>query len=133
MPVVLAIVVLCLNVFAALPQRAAKPGPREMPETAVREAVRLLEAKDYEAFLTQYLPPDQLKSRAGTPEALKAMAQDFSTRVDRILPMLKAASTQKPAYDEAKTTATFEVIDASGAPSPLRLLKIGRYWYIGNK
>ena len=133
MSFVVPVVLLCLNVFAATPQRAAKPRARQTPETAVAEAVRLLEAKQYETFLTEFLPPEQLKSRAGTPEALKALAQDFSSRVDRILPLLKSASTQKPTYDEAKTTATFQGIGASEGLPPLRLIKIGEYWFIANK
>ena len=39
MSFVVPVVLLCLNVFAATPQRAAKPRARQTPETAVAEAV----------------------------------------------------------------------------------------------
>jgi hypothetical protein len=37
-----------------------------------------------------------------------------------------------PTYDEARTTATFPVKGERG-PQSLRMVKIGKYWYLGNK
>jgi hypothetical protein len=133
MPVVLASVLLCLNVFAAPSQTAAKPSPRENAETAVVEAIRLLEAKDIKTFLTQFMPPDDMKAQAGTPDAFDAFAQRFETRSDRLLGALKDARTQKPTYDEAKTTATFPLKEPVGSRTTLTLVKIDKYWYISNK
>ena len=38
-----------------------KPDPREKPETAVTEGIRLLEKEEYVDFLKQFVPPDDLK------------------------------------------------------------------------
>ena len=53
MSVVAAYVVLCVAMILASPQTAPKPGPRENVDTAIGEAIRLLESKDYRTFLLQ--------------------------------------------------------------------------------
>jgi hypothetical protein len=117
------------------PQPTAKPDPRENADTAVVFAIRLLEAGDHKMFLSQFMPPDELKSRAGTPEALSAFADAFGTsgRSARLLAALKNARTKTPAYDQAKTTATFQLDPQADAPNALVMVKIGTYWYLSNK
>ena len=34
--------------------------------------------------------------------------------------------------DDAKTTATFS-LKGEGGPHSLKMVKIGKYWYVGNK
>jgi hypothetical protein len=125
-------VMLCLTIFVASPQTVSKPGPRENVETAVGEAIHLLESKDYKTFLLQFAPPDQVKARGGSPEALDAWVGYFSNQADGVLAAFKYARTQTPTYDDAKTTATYPLKGDSG-PKSLTMVKIGRYWYLGNK
>ena len=106
MSVLLTSLALCLNLVAP-PQAAAKPGPRENVETAVVEAIRLLEAKDYKTFLPQFVPPDDYKVMVPTPEALDTTAERFGPRSERLLIALREASTLKPTFDAAKTSATY--------------------------
>jgi hypothetical protein len=131
---VLVSVLLSLNVTIAPSQGMASSNPRERAETAVVEAARLLEAKDYKAFLSQFMPPDQLKARAATPEALDAFAEQFAPRADRLLEALKHVRAQTPAYDSENTSATFTLDGLSGMPSTsLTFTKIGQYWYLANR
>jgi len=118
--------------FVPPPQTVSKPSPRENAEAAVGEAIRVLESKDYRTFLLQFVPPDQVKERGGAPEALAAWVDLFSTRADSLLAALKYARTHTPTYDDAKTTATFS-LKGEGGPDSLRMVKIGRYWYLGDK
>ena len=95
-----------------VPRALAAGGEAVTPtniDTAVVEAIRLLEAKDHKTFLTQFVPPDQLKDLAGTSEAFDTLVKTFPPRGERILTALKSVRTQKPTYDAAKPTATFQV------------------------
>jgi hypothetical protein len=125
-------VVLCVTMIVASPQTAPKPGPREKVDTAIGEAIQLLESKDYRTFLLQFVPPDQVKARGGSSEALDAWVEYFSSQADGVLAAFKYARTQTPTYDEARTTATYPLKGDTG-PKSLRMVKIGRYWYLGNK
>ncbi|MBZ5499051.1 MAG: hypothetical protein LAP85_21850 [Acidobacteriia bacterium] len=132
MSVVLSSVLLCLTMSVSSPQTASKPDPREKVETAIGAAIHLLELKDYKTFLLQFVPPDQVKARGGSPEALDAWIEYFSAQADSILAALKDARTQTPTYDAAKITATFPLKGEAG-PKSLKMAKIGQFWYIGNK
>ncbi len=132
MSVVLSCVVLCLSMSVASPQTASMPDPREKVETAIGAAMRLLESKDYRTFLLQFVPPDQVKARGGSPEAMDVWVEYFSAQADSILAALKYARTQTPTYDDTKAIATFPLKGDAG-PSSLKMVKIGQYWYIGNK
>jgi hypothetical protein len=92
MSVVLPSVVLCITMFVASPQTASKPAPRENLDTAIGEAIHLLESKDYRTFLLRFVPPDQVKARGGSPEALDAWVEFFSEQADSVLAALKYAS-----------------------------------------
>jgi hypothetical protein len=72
---VLSCLVLCATIPVASAQTASKPDPREKVETAIGAAVHLLEAKDYRTFLLQFVPPDQVKARGGSPKDLDAWVE----------------------------------------------------------
>jgi hypothetical protein len=129
---VLSSIVLCVTMFVASLQTGSKPAARENVKTAIAEAIHLLELKDYKTFLLQFAPPDQVKARGGTTEAMGAWVDYFSKQAEDVLAALKGAKTQTPTYDEARTTATFPVKGERG-PQSLRMVKIGKYWYLGNK
>ena len=136
MSLVISSLVLCISLLGASPQGAPAPAPnpdpRENVDTAIVAAIHLLESKDYKTFLLQFVPPDQVKLRGGTPEAMDAWVELFSSRADRVLAALKYARTQTPTYDEAKTTATYP-LNGEGGQDSLNMIKIGRFWYIRNK
>ena len=114
------------------PQAGSKPTDRTDINTTIADAIRVLEAKDYRTFLVTFLPPDLVKARGGSPEALTKWLDDFSPRGPKLLAAFKYASKQKPVYDQAKTTATFP-LKIEGAPPTLRMVRIGQTWYLGDK
>ena len=125
---------LCLTIFAVPPQVTPKPSPRENVETTVVEALRLLASKDYRTFLQEYFPPEWVKAKMAEPGGLNAWVDVFVTHsLGFVLPPLKQASTLKPTYDEAKTTAVFHIKIQEGKESytkAFKMVKIGRNWYI---
>jgi hypothetical protein len=126
-------VLLSLNTLAASPQGTVRPGPRENAETAVVEAIRLLEGKDYATLLSQFIPPDNLKMIAGTPESFATFVREFPPRGEILLAALRDARKQKAVYDESMTTATFSLTASIGGQSALKMLKIGQFWYLANR
>jgi hypothetical protein len=130
MPAVISSLVLCVTMSAASAQTASKPVSREKVETTIGAAIHLLESKDYKTFLLEFPPPDQVKARGGSPEAMDAWVEYFSSQAENVLAAFKYASTETPTYDAAKTTATFPL---KGEPPWLKMVKIGKYWYLGNR
>ena len=131
MPVIPIVLVGLLTLAQTAP--AAKPDPREQLPTAIAEAIRLLEAKQYQPFLEAFVKPDELKARVSGGD-LAQFAQKFgeSPRVARLLTALKEAQQVKPLMDKGDTVATFPVSAPDGGPTTIRFEKIGKYWYIAN-
>ena len=125
-------VTLALTLATPQPQApAAKVDPRENLDTAIAEAVRLLEAKEHAAFLKTFIEPSMLASRRDTFEEFAASFA--GERADRLLAMLKHARTMKPAMNAEGTIATYQPDPNAGVGTrSLRWEKTGKYWYIAN-
>jgi hypothetical protein len=120
--------------FAVSQQATPKPSPRENVESTVVEGLRLLESKDYRTFLQEYFPPDWVKAKMAEPGGLNAWVDGWvANSLGNVQRHLKQASTVKPTYDEAKTTAIFRLTIQEGKESFVKnykMVKVGRYWYI---
>jgi hypothetical protein len=127
---VLPSLVLSLTVLASPLQVVSKPSLRENAETALREALRLIEAKDYRTFLLQFMPPEMVKTKTKSEAALNEWIEYFATHgVVYTLPKIKEAIRVSPKYDDAKATATFPLKENDGTKW-FKLIKIGRNWYV---
>jgi len=125
---------LALVVVLALPVAAAQnPDPRTKPETAVAEAIRLLEAKEYVAFIRAFVPPDELK-RGAEQASVEQFAEAFGrTRGERLLSVLKSIKDATPALDADGKTATYKLKEpVIGTRDTLVFIKIGEFWYLRN-
>jgi hypothetical protein len=119
-----------------MPATAPQPveaTPREHIDTAVVEGIRLLEAEDYEGFVSAFVKPDDLLIVAPTPDALAAHAKDFgANRAASWLDALRDIRGRTPVLDAAETSATFVLARPLAFKQTLTFVKIGKYWYIGN-
>jgi hypothetical protein len=125
-------VALALTLGTPQPQtQAAKADPRENLDSAIAEAIRLLEAREHATFLRTFIEPEMLASRR---DSFEAFAASFAgERADRLLAMLKHVRTLKPAMSAAGTIATYQPDPNAGVGArSLRWEKTGRYWYIAN-
>ena len=111
------------------PPAAVKPDPREKLDTAIAEGVRLLEKKDYVAFLTAFVTPADLAARG---KSVEDFAAEFATeRGEVALVALKQIQTLKPAMSADGTSATFQLhLADERAPGAMTWTKIGARWYI---
>lgn len=108
----------------------AKPDPQEKLETAIPEAIRLLEKKDYATLLKNFVAPDDLK-KVTENKSLDEFAKAFGeSHADKLLTMLKSVKDAKPEMEEKGTKATYKSKEPNGMP--LVFQKVGKRWYIQN-
>lgn len=110
----------------------AKADPREKLETAIPEAIRLLEAKDYAKLLKDFVKPEDFKRiTASTP--LEDFARKFGEgKAPRLLEALKAAKELKPELADAGRKATYSFKEPIGGKSTITFVQVDKYWYIAD-
>ncbi len=120
----------CVVAFAALVRGQTKADPREKLDTAIPEAIRLLEAKKYETFLQKYVVPDQLKEIIKAV-SLEEFAQSFGrNKAPALLRVLKAVKGKKPSLDKEGKKATFKH-GVKGVPyDSITFVKVDKFWYM---
>jgi hypothetical protein len=118
--------------FEVLVTAQGKADPREELETAIPEAIRLLEAKEYETFLKTFIPPDDFKSvtkQVSLEEFAKRFGKDKAADLLRVL---KAIKGTKPTLDPDGTKAPFKH-GIKGAPKDsITFVKMDGLWYLQN-
>jgi hypothetical protein len=87
----LTIAVICLFSGTA---EIAKADPRSNPDTAIGEAIRLLEQRDYLAWYIDITPPKGLENL--TDELINTIAQAYGADADDFLRVLNAIKNVKP-------------------------------------
>jgi hypothetical protein len=125
---VLTIAVICLFWGMA---GLAKAEPRSNPNTAIGEAIRLLEQKDYLAWYKNITPPERLEHL--TDEVINSIAQAYGQNADDLLKVLKAIKNVKP-----ETTGQNKIIykvpqNLEDITNAVELNKINGLWYINFK
>lgn len=112
----------------------AKPDPRENLDTAVKEAIRLMEAKEYETFIKQFLHPEDLKRLTDSGTSVEEMAKRFAMKkAERNLEVLKELQEKKPQHSDDGRQAFVESEKFKRMPnSKIRFQKVGKLWYIRN-
>jgi hypothetical protein len=106
---------------------------REDVSTAVGEAIRLLEMKDYETFLKDFVSPDDLKKIAEEKVDLSKLATRFKgEKADRLLRALKTIKNLTPTFEKNGELAVFPVKLAGSNKNSITFVKVGKYWYIKN-
>jgi hypothetical protein len=109
----------------------AKPDPRENLETAIPEAIRLLEAKDYLALIKHFVHPDDLKKLEEQGKSPEKLAEQFGEKkAERLHAVLKEIKDKKPELNDDGSQAVFKVDDKPGGV--IRFHKSGKLWCIRN-
>lgn len=112
--------------------REDKTDPREKLTTAIPEAIKLLEKKEFETFLKKFIPPDDLKKiTEKTP--LPEMAKGFGERkAPRLLKILQAVEGSEPTIDDDGQTAVYELQEPVEGKKDISFIKVGKLWYLKN-
>jgi hypothetical protein len=114
------------------PPVAVPPDPREKPETAIAECVRLLEAKEYKSFLQEFTPPATLALLLSMPNTtIEDLAKEVGEKTSAdVLQALMAVKDVKPEMSSDGQKATFKLKEPVGGRDSLSLVKIGKFWYM---
>lgn len=130
---VISVTFLWLLAAGGLVAADSKADPRENLETALPEAIRRLEAKEYTSFLRDFVSPDDLKGiteQGPLDEFAKAFGEG---KAAQLLQVLKSIVDAKPTLNESGNEATYELKDApSDSKKTITWMKIGEFWYIQN-
>jgi hypothetical protein len=107
-----------------------KPDPREKVDTAIAEAVRLIEAKEYVKLLKGFVPPDELK-KITEIVTLDEFAKKFGDgKAPRLLKALKATKGIEPTMSDDGSKATIKFKEPIDGKDKIEFIKIGKHWYI---
>ena len=118
---------------SALADNEPAKNPREQLDTLIPEAIRLLEAKEYQIVLKMIVPPDVLK-QITEGSSLEKFAETFGRdHAADLLTALKAIKEVKPTLDAKGETATYELKPPIDGKDSITLVKIEKYWYIADK
>lgn len=109
---------------------------RSKLDTALTEAIRLLEAKDYVGFIKEFAPPDALPPGM-PPGMLDQIAPmiiqqpDFVKQMGEMLDTLKSIGSQKavPTMGDDGNTATYTTTAADGSKQTMVFKKANGVWY----
>ena len=106
--------------------------PREKLGTAILEAIRLLEAKEYQTFLKSFAEPKDLETFTnGRP--LEEFANRFGeSKAQRLLGVLKTIVAQTPILEADGTKAVYQWTEPIEGKSSITFVKVDKYWYILN-
>lgn len=124
--------VFALVVFslASVGARGQTPDPRTQPETAVKEGIRLLEAKKYAEFLQTFARPSEVEELIAKGP-IEDVAKEFGDRrAPDLLAALRAASAMKPTLNEDGTRAEYRFEKPFGRERRISMVKIGEFWYM---
>lgn len=126
----LSVFALCVGLLAPPFQARPLTPTREDVVATVKEAVRLLDAREYKTVLFEFFPPDFVKKQSTSPAAIEQWLEMFSSQsVGFILPKLRASMSLTPTFDDAKVKATFRFKTYEGT-GRLLMVKVDRFWYI---
>jgi hypothetical protein len=121
---------LLLSILAAAP--APKANPREQLKTAIPEAIRLLEAREYMTFLKTFVAPDDLK-KITKDKPLDELATFFAeNKAAQLLKALKSIKDAKPTRDDSGKKATYQLGEEIAGKKTITWVKVDKYWYIRN-
>ncbi len=126
------ILVAMVTILAAVSSAAAQTEPKAQVIAALKEAVRLLEAKHYVEFAKTFVRPSELEGLVAKVGTVDAAAAEFGKgeRAALLLDRLRAAARLEPSFRRDDTIAVFSFDQPIGKERSLTMQKIGERWYL---
>ena len=100
------------------------PNPRENVDATISGAIFLLEMRDIENLIKNYIPPKNLEKMLKKNDLKDLVTKYSDERRNKMLTTLRSAQSLDPEYSHNNTLATFRT-----SPYKLILIKIESYWY----
>ena len=108
--------------------------PRVELDTTITEAIRLLEAEDFETFVKKFAPPDELKKK--DDQAIQNMVKRIEDapleEAEMVVDLFRKIKKLKPRYEKSQTIAIFQSdpIGSGIGDQGLRFRKVKNLWYM---
>lgn len=118
-------------VLAGLSQPALgqQADPRREPATAIVEAIRLLERKDYVTYFKTFVRPSEAEELLAKKNIEVLVAEFAEKRAADILTALREAARMTLTLNAEGTRATYRLEKPIGRESRVSLEKIGDFWF----
>lgn len=111
-----------------------QPDPKRQVQTAIEDAIRLLEGKQYLEFVKTFMRPNEVERLVAKFGTVENVAAEFgkNERAGTLLKALQAAAKLAPVFNETNTSARYTFETPIGGERRLLLQKIGDRWYIAD-
>ncbi len=112
--------------------------PRGDPTSAVSEAARLLQIRDYADFVREFVPPDSLQNDLDRGMTVNQLVQEFEKGFNgdgknpsqaHLLEVLQILQGRTPTLDAKGEQATFTLDPPVAGWGGVNLVKINGLWY----
>jgi hypothetical protein len=112
----------------------AKTTPEDSVKAAIQDGIKLLEAKDYAAFLKKFVKPSDMESILKHEKSFDQFVKMFGRdKADDILKVLNQIKDTKPTFNKENTQAVFPVKDIPGvSQKEITFTKVEDRWCIEN-
>ena len=121
-----------VGLVSAEDKKDDKPDPREKLETAIPEAIRLLEKKEHVELLKKFVSPEELKNITKS-QTIEELAEGFGgKKAEEVLQALKQLKDVKPKLSDDDKKAVYTLKEAVGSKETITFIKVEKYWYIKN-
>ena len=114
----------------AVPLSAAESPERETLEKAIPYAIKLLEAKDYKAFMENFATPEDLKEITDGEPLEKAAAEWGKETGAHLLAALKKIKDLKPKLADNGNVATYPLPEPIDGETEVVFKKVGKFWFL---
>ena len=105
--------------------------PREELNTALAEAIRQLESKEYEKFVADFISPADKSQMVG--KKIEDIAKQLEKNSADMLAQMKAAQKVTPAMEDGGEKAIYKDLAVGGGEATFVMVKSGKYWYISGR
>jgi hypothetical protein len=114
---------------------AGAPGqhPRTKLDMTIKEAIRVLKAKQYEHFLRWFAIPEEFKKKTELISSRDLANQFGKDKARELLAVLESIQGETPLLSDEGKMATFKVKKELSDKGSIRFRLIEKFWYIQNK
>lgn len=113
------------------PPAANGKDPREELNTALAEAIRQIENKEFEKFVGDFISPADKSQMVG--KKIEDIAKQLEKNSADMLAQMKAAQKATPAMEDGGEKAVYKDLQVGGGEATFVMVKSGKYWYVSGK
>jgi hypothetical protein len=105
--------------------------PREELPTAIAEAIRQLENKEYEKFVADFMSPEDKLQMVG--KKIEDIAKLVEKNSADMMAQMQAAQKATPTLEDEGEKAVYKNLKVGERNTKFTMVKSGKYWYISGR